>query len=101
MKKLVRDKIPEIFQNPNIEILTNDSDFYSSLKDKLFEEISEFYEAANKDELIAEMGDVLEVLYAICDFKNIDIKDVEKKRLEKLKERGGFKKRIMLTIKKD
>ncbi len=101
MKKLVRDKIPEIFQNPNIEILTNDSDFYSSLKDKLFEEISEFYEAANKDELIAEMGDVFEVLYAICDFKNIDIKDVEKKRLEKLKERGGFKKRIMLTIKKD
>lgn len=100
MRKLVRDKIPEIFHNSNIEIL-NDNDFYNSLKEKLNEEVREFYEAVENDDLISEMGDVLEVLYAICDFKKIDLKEVEKKRIKKLEDRGGFKKRIMLTINKD
>ncbi|MDD2839837.1 MAG: nucleoside triphosphate pyrophosphohydrolase [Rickettsiales bacterium] len=101
MKKLVRDKIPEIFHNTNIKILTNDNDFYNSLKDKLFEEIKEFYEASNEDELVSEMGDVFEVLHAICDFKKISLEEIEKKRIKKLEERGGFKKRIMLTFIKD
>jgi len=96
MRKLVRDKIPEMIQNPKTEILTNDNDFFKSLIEKLFEEIKEFEEAENNDELTSEMGDVLEVLYALCDFKKINLNEIEKKRIKKLEERGGFKKRILL-----
>jgi predicted house-cleaning noncanonical NTP pyrophosphatase (MazG superfamily) len=62
------------------------------LKQKLKEEVEEFLKTPNKEEL----ADILEVIYAICDFKKIEKKELEKLRKKKIKERGGFKKRIIL-----
>jgi predicted house-cleaning noncanonical NTP pyrophosphatase (MazG superfamily) len=42
------------------------------------------------------LADILEIIYAICDFKKISKKELEKLRKKKIKERGSFKKRIIL-----
>lgn len=93
--KLVRDKIPEIIklnnQNPIIEIL-NDNDYKEELNKKLLEEVNEFI----NDDNIEEIADVLEVIYAILDYKEISREEVEKVRNEKKVKRGAFSRRIYL-----
>lgn len=103
MSKLVRDKIPEIMivknKNPKIKIITNDLEYFSFLTKKLLEEVDEFIEASNKSEkhfAEEEMADVLEVIEAICKFKNYDDLAIQKYKLNKKYERGGFEKRIIL-----
>lgn len=93
--KLVRDKIPEIIkkkgQTARIHI-ADGKEYWEKLKEKLAEEIKEF----NKDESIEEMADVLEVLGAIIKFKKFSKNKLESVKNRKRKERGGFKKKIIL-----
>jgi predicted house-cleaning noncanonical NTP pyrophosphatase (MazG superfamily) len=103
MRKLVRDKIPKIIRNNNqsceIEILQNDDDYFNALKNKLKEEVEEFIEATtenNNIEAQREIADIFEVIDAICEFKNYNGKLINQYKSEKFKERGGFKKRILL-----
>lgn len=51
---------------------------------------------SKKSEDIEEIADIIEVLYAIVEFKGMSVKDLEKIRLEKVKKRGAFKKRLLL-----
>lgn len=93
--KLVRDKIPEIIKNngeiPITHIASND-EYWIKLKEKLKEEVDEFLEGDNEEEL----SDILEVIDAIYDFKKIDRKESEKIRKSKKEEKGGFKDKIIL-----
>jgi predicted house-cleaning noncanonical NTP pyrophosphatase (MazG superfamily) len=93
--KLVRDKIPEIIKKkgkiPIIHI-ANEKEYWKGLKRKLREEVNEFLKNFNEEEL----ADILEIIYAICDLKKIDKKGLEKLRKKKAKERGEFKKKIIL-----
>lgn len=93
--KLVRDKIPDIIrkqgQIPVTHVATDD-EYWQKLKEKLKEEIKEF--ASNETE--EELADILEVVYAICEFKSIDKEQLELLRQQKVNERGGFTKRIIL-----
>lgn len=94
-KKLVRDKIPEIIKNKGAVPITHtasDDEYWLKLKEKLQEEADEFM----KDNDEKELADILEVVYAICDYKKIDIKKLEILRKKKAGERGGFKDRIIL-----
>jgi len=95
--KLVRDRIPEIIRKKGEVAITHTAskkEYWEKLKEKLGEEVDEFFEdgSDSKDEII----DILEIVYAICDFKKIDKKRLETLRKKKAKERGGFKKRIIL-----
>ncbi len=93
--KLVRDKIPEIIKKENkipVTHIANDEEFWEKLKEKLQEEVSEFLKDQNEEEL----ADILEVIDNICYFKNIDKRELETLRKKKAKERGKFKKRIIL-----
>ena len=99
MPKLVRDKIPEIIVNQGKKPITHtadDSEYWDKLKLKLQEEVDEVLEADSPKEVKEELADILEVINAICDFKNIDKKEVESLREKKAEERGGFKDKIIL-----
>lgn len=93
--KLVRDNIPDIIQKEGDEVTTHiaeGEEFYIKLKEKLLEEVAEFV----GDETIEEFADMVEVMYAICDEKGWDKKDIEKIRKEKAQKRGSFSKKIIL-----
>ena len=93
--KLVRDKIPEIIEasgdKPNYETLKDDR-YLSELNKKLLEEANEFIEANDPEEL----ADLMEVVYAIANLKNIDLNEVENIRKQKAQKRGAFDKKIYL-----
>ena len=93
--KLVRDKIPDIIKNKGaipITHIASNNEYWLKLKEKLQEEVDEFVKDSNEEEL----ADILEVIYAICDFKKIDKNRLELLRKKKAKERGGFKDKIIL-----
>src|SRR5690349_19458109 len=93
--KLVRDRIPEIIQkqgqNPITRILDN-NEYVEGLMDKLCEEVDEFDEDRN----VEEMADILEVLMALANALGISQQDLRKVREKKADMRGSFKKRIFL-----
>jgi len=93
--KLVRDKIPEIIRKRGsvpIAHIASDNEYWQKLKEKLQEEVDEFME----DNSEKELADILEVIYAICDYKKIDKSKFEILRKKKAEERGGFKERTIL-----
>lgn len=68
--KLVRDKIPERIKKKGdvpVAHVANDTEYWEKLKEKLKEEVEEFLKDEKEDEII----DILEIVYAICDFRNI------------------------------
>lgn len=93
--KLVRDKIPEIINNDNRVAVTrilNNEEYLKELNTKLQEEVKEYLEDNN----VEELADIIEVIYGILDSKNVSIEEFEKVRLEKVNKRGAFKQRIFL-----
>lgn len=93
--KLVRDKIPEIIEQKGktpVTHIAGSEEYWQKLKEKLGEEVKEFMDDNNEEEL----ADILEVIYAICDFKKIDKENLELKRIKKSEQRGGFNKKIIL-----
>ncbi|MBU2101158.1 nucleoside triphosphate pyrophosphohydrolase [Patescibacteria group bacterium] len=96
--KLVRDKIPEILDKKGIPYekrIATDDEYLAELILKLKEEVNEFIEAKNTEEL----ADILEVIEALKQLP--DYFGVEDVRLQKKNERGGFDKRLILKGEKD
>jgi len=93
--KLVRDKIPELIKRDNkipIFYIADDQEYYSALKNKLSEELEEFLESEN----VEELADLIEVIYAIVDFRKIERIELEDIRIKKVVERGAFKNKFIL-----
>ena len=97
--KLVRDKIPQIIARSNavakFRFLNNEA-FIRELKKKLLEESAELQRARGRKESLNELSDVLEILRTIAEVEKLAWKNVERKRMAKNRERGGFKKKIFL-----
>lgn len=93
--KLVRDKIIEIIEKGGEEAvfhIADDQEYWEKLKEKLREEVEEFI----KDSRIGEIADILEVIDAICEYRNFNNKELEKVKNKKAEDRGKFEKRIVL-----
>jgi len=93
--KLIRDKIPQIIKEKGktpIIHKASEEEYWQKLKEKLKEEAEEFYKDSNKEEL----ADILEVINAICEFKNISKDNLENLRKNKAEQRGSFKEKIIL-----
>lgn len=97
--KLVRDRIPTIIQQagkaPKTRVLDEDR-YVEELKLKLLEEANEILKADEHNEVVEEAADLLEVLHALLEAKGISLEDIERARLQKKEERGGFEERIFL-----
>jgi len=93
--KLVRDKIERIIKKqgkiPVVHIAT-DEEYYRKLKAKLLEEVDEFSQTNNLEEL----ADLLEVIYAICEFKGMSREELNNLRRQKNEARGKFMDRVIL-----
>ena len=93
--KAIRDKIPEIIQKDgyscNVETLS-DEKFLEHLEKKLSEEVVEYQNDKNSEEL----ADILEVIYRIAQLKGVSKEELEKIRIKKSEERGGFDKNLFL-----
>jgi predicted house-cleaning noncanonical NTP pyrophosphatase (MazG superfamily) len=93
--KLVRDRIPEIISNRGDRPVTRilDTEAYGrALRDKLREEVAEFIESGE----VAELVDVLEVVYALAAEQGLGRSQIEDMRRQKLSNRGGFAGRVFL-----
>lgn len=93
--KLIRDKIPEIIaaagKEYEIETLP-EPEYLDALKGKLQEELDEYLESGE----VEELADLLEVIYAILDYEGVTREELEAIRQKKRDERGGFSKRLLL-----
>lgn len=93
--KLVRDRIPEIIEASGkkcaIEILP-DADYLKMIDQKLDEELAEYHQ----DQNIEELADLMEVIRAAAIARGYSLEELEHVRAEKAAKRGGFDKKILL-----
>ena len=98
--KLVRDRIPDIIKQDNrvpVTRIADDVEYWQKLKEKLLEEANEFHQ----DETEKELADILEVINAICEHKNIDKDRLEQLRKDRAEKRGAFRDKIILEETKE
>ena len=100
--KLVRDKIPSIIESNGEVAVTrvlSDEEYKAELITKLQEEVKEFLDSEETEEL----ADIVEVIYGLLNYKGVAIDEFEKLRANKAQKRGGFFDKIFLekTIKQD
>lgn len=99
--KLVRDKIPENINSiqgrkANWKVL-NEEVYSKELDKKLLEEVHEFIEEHD----VEELADVMEVLENMIRVHHINLEDVKEKQRIKRDKKGGFKDRIYLEFVKE
>ena len=99
--KLVRDKIPAIIEAAGAacetEILS-DADYLRLLDAKLDEELAEYHQ----DQNIEELADLMEVIHACAKARGYTVAELEAVRAEKAAKRGGFDQKILLkTVTED
>lgn len=96
--KLVRDRIPEIMEaNGEIPIarILDPDEYLACLEAKLDEEVCEFHESKDPEEL----ADILEVVYALAEAHGCNKQALFDICQQKNNARGGFSKRIFLIEK--
>ena len=95
-EKLVRDRIPEIIESSGKTCVTkilSDEDYLNMLDAKLDEELAEYHQ----DQNVEELADLLEVIYAAAAARGYTLEQLEEVRANKAEKRGGFQKKIFLV----
>ena len=93
--KLVRDRIPEIIENKGGKCVTevlSDEAYLRMIDKKLDEELAEYHE----DQNLEELADLIEVIYAAAKARGFTLEQLESVRAEKAAKRGAFDKKILL-----
>lgn len=97
--KLVRDLVPDIIEKagkkPIIRILEN-NEYIEALQGKFIEELEEYKQAADRNQALEELADLLEIVYSLAAYHGATKEELEAIRGKKAEERGGFEKRIFL-----
>ena len=93
--KLIRDNNVKLMEDKGCKVtyeILDDKRYGQELDKKLQEEVAEYL----SDYSVEEMADVMEVIYAMLDFRGITMEEVEKVRLNKRNFKGAFKNKIFL-----
>ena len=94
--KLVRDEIPDLIEangeTPVVRTVRDDGEYETYLLAKLKEEVDEYREDRDPEEL----ADILEVVRALREFEGLSADDLEAIRERKAERRGRFAERIVL-----
>jgi predicted house-cleaning noncanonical NTP pyrophosphatase (MazG superfamily) len=96
--KLVRDCIPELGAGagqPGAFSLATEAEFDRLLRAKLLEEAAEAAGAPGPAELLEELGDVLQVLYALASQAGHSPAEIECARARKARTAGAFTRRVV------
>ncbi len=99
METLVRDKMPKRLEKLGVFVEgypLNSKDLLDHLKLKLKDEVDEVLSATTAKDIKEEIADVMEVLYSIAKYYGLQIEHLEKKRMQKQAERGGFTKGLFV-----
>ena len=93
--KLIRDKIPQIIRLSGKQAVIEEvsgEEYLQLLNAKLGAELQEYLDSQS----VEELADLVEVVYAILDCKNVSLQDFESIRQQKINERGAFKEKLLL-----
>ena len=95
--KLVRDRIPELATSgqPAAFHQADPAEYGRLLRDKLLEGAAEAACALGPAELLDELGDVLQVLYALASQAGYSPAEIECARARKARTRGAFTRRVV------
>jgi len=94
LRKLIRDKLDKVIPNNELEFVSG-TQYDEMLRKKLYEELDELKETDYTD--VDEFADVLEVLITLAGQSGISKEHIESRRIEKLYDRGGFTKGLVLN----
>jgi predicted house-cleaning noncanonical NTP pyrophosphatase (MazG superfamily) len=96
--KLVRNRIPEQVTGngqPGAFHQADLAEYGRLLRDKLLEEAAEAASAPGPAELLEELGDVLQVLYALASQAGLEPAEIECARACKARTHGTYTRRIL------
>jgi len=79
-------------------VTLDDAEYNKQLGLKLMEEASEVAVATTKDEILSEIGDVLEVIDCLCKFHDISLDDVRTAQHKKRADRGSYVNREFVIM---
>lgn len=93
--KLVRDRIPEIIESGGNRCrwrVMDAGEYQRKVDEKLQEELAEYLEAGD----VNELADLLEVVYAAAEARGCSAGELDAIRQHKAQEKGAFTRRILL-----
>lgn len=93
--KLIRDKIPQIIEHSGKKAIierVSGKEYLDLLNVKLGEELQEYLDSQN----VEELADLVEVVYAILEHKEVSLQEFEGIRTQKVLERGAFQDKLLL-----
>ena len=96
--KLVRDRIPELAAatgQPAAFHQADDTEYGHRLRHKLLEEAHEAAATRTPGELLEELGDVLQVLYALAAHAGLQPAAIECARARKARTHGSYRRRLI------
>ncbi len=93
--KLIRDNNVKIMEDRGCKVtyeILDNKRYEEELDKKLKEEVEEYL----ADYSVEEMADVMEVIYAILEYRGTSMEEVEQVRIKKRNRKGAFKNKIFL-----
>ncbi|GAB6155788.1 hypothetical protein JCM17380_45390 [Desulfosporosinus burensis] len=93
--KLIRDKIPQIIEQSGKQAIiekVSGKEYQDLLNAKLGEELQEYLDSQS----VEELADLVEVVYAILEHKEVSRQEFEDIRKQKVLKRGAFQDKLLL-----